>query len=894
MGRRLLPSPNWVLGLLGAVTGLAFISVVTATVMRFDERVAFRFGGEHSLRRLASGTYTSPPPFMVDLSHSWYFAVTQGERDPARVLGDKSLQWAPFDVRRSWEHAGKIDGHYWMRLEFRLSPAESQSILSRPSIVLGIIPDHHRAYLNGNFIGGTNYSRRVVQYSFDPSLLRREESNTLLVQAFSKRSMLPGITRLPDVGTVLGEFGEVERLVWNNGVHFHIFRLIYLVFTLIAGVISLVYFGFHRREKENLYFGIYLFLGALSLLYYNAYATISLDLQHHRFLKLFSVALSSFVLFSTFCYLSSRRRIEYWNNLAGVGFACLATILMVGSYLSVGEYGGRYSAFFFVVTVYSTLWLLYGFWVYGRSAYKRSWATETGNIGFATQGVILFTATILWLIELSSSWFDFSFINIVEHVLSYLGVTHSFIFSLFVLGRIAFIQVKSKSALDREGAKRLLIADTVKTLSHSDDLEGTISILQERFCQFIQCERSTIYLLDNSESVAILTASYTYGDRAKTSLVKEHLPVDKGLLGKVVSEKKGRLIEDIEQIGDSNSPWQSESRSYRTKSCMLVPLIVGSEMIGVMTLADKRGGPFTSTDFQLIESAAKDLAFILKNVELSSRLTEQIDGIIAALTRMIERRDPYTEFHSQGVKYMCEKLAAEIDYPITTELRIAALMHDIGKLFVPRRVLNKPGKLRPEERKIIEQHSKWSSDVLKAIPGFEKVALWAGLHHETLDGKGYPYNLTSDLIPFEAQIISVADFIDALSTNRSYRPRYSFEKVEEILGEMADKKKFAPQLVEAGKRIIRTKEFRKYYSERSDKYRADGGQDQATFDYYEKAIEEFRKSIEEFVGFMDDGSRKLSKEKLQDVARTLATLKVNLEKIEQSIYSVTTSSSSAA
>lgn len=886
MGNRLHLPNDTILAVIGGSALVVLALVVVSTVSKFEDQAQHKFPGESFTRHLAStdGSFPSQAS-MIDLTDSWKFARTGSNQTPVTVLKDRTLNWKAFSVRESWKFAGEIEGHYWLRLDFFLSPTEARGAFSRPAIVLGIIPDHHRALLNGRFIGGTNYSRRLVQYNFDPAFLRKDRPNTLLIEAYSRRSMLPGITRLPDVGTFLGDFGEVERLVWNNAIRFHVFRLIYLILTLVAGLICFIYFYFHRTRKEHLYFSVYLLLGVLSLLYYNAYATITLDLQYHRFLKVFSLGLSGFVLFSTFCFLSSRRRIEYWNNIACAIFGTVIVALLVTRFLPIVDYSSRYSQLFLVSTVYGALWVIAGIGFFARDIFISRKKLEKGRgLQFATQGVILFTGGLVWSIELSSSWFGFLEYTLFERLLSHLGITHSFIFGLFVIGRMLYIQITSTTELDWEYDKQKLIADTVGTLSHSTDLLGTISVVQERFCQFIHCERSTIYLLENGQDKSQLMATYFYGDKSKTLLVRGEINPNEGLIGKVVSSKQGLLIDDIEKESAKGLKWSKDDRFYKTKSCMLLPLLVEKELIGVVTLADRKDGKsFTPKDFRLIQSASMDLAFVIKNARLRTSLKNQLEGTILALTKMIEKRDPYTEFHSQGVKYLIEKIAQQVNHPVTSELRIAALMHDVGKIFVPRRVLNKPGALRPEEQRIMEQHVKWSSDVLKSIPGFEKIAQWVELHHETLDGKGYPYNLTEDLIPIEAQIIAVADFVDALATNRAYRAKFSFDKIEGALDEMEKRGKFAKKLVLAGKKVIRSQEFRKHYSERAYSYRYEGGQDQATFDYYSVTMRDFAKSVEELRGFLKSDGRKISTEKLKRVSDILESVRQEIEKLEGTI-----------
>jgi len=88
-------------------------------------------------------------------------------------------------------------------------------------------------------------------------------------------------------------------------------------------------------------------------------------------------------------------------------------------------------------------------------------------------------------------------------------------------------------------------------------------------------------------------------------------------------------------------------------------------------------------DLELVDNVAKDLAMVCRTASLKDSLECQLEGIISALAKMIEKRDSYTEFHSQGVGYLTEHIAQKIGYPVSEELKIAALLHDIGKILCP-------------------------------------------------------------------------------------------------------------------------------------------------------------------------------------------------------------------
>ena len=134
-------------------------------------------------------------------------------------------------------------------------------------------------------------------------------------------------------------------------------------------------------------------------------------------------------------------------------------------------------------------------------------------------------------------------------------------------------------------------------------------------------------------------------------------------------------------------------------------------------------------------------------------------------------------------------------------LRRAALLHDIGKLSVPNRILDKPGSLTPDEWAVIKLHPYHTYQILERIPVFGELAFDASAHHERLDGRGYYRNLTGDHLSPPARILAVADQLDALSADRPYRARLPQERVVSILREERGTGLW-PDAVDAAERVL--------------------------------------------------------------------------------------------
>jgi diguanylate cyclase (GGDEF)-like protein/putative nucleotidyltransferase with HDIG domain len=141
------------------------------------------------------------------------------------------------------------------------------------------------------------------------------------------------------------------------------------------------------------------------------------------------------------------------------------------------------------------------------------------------------------------------------------------------------------------------------------------------------------------------------------------------------------------------------------------------------------------------------------------------------LIRIVDSKDTYTGEHSAAVARLVELMARSLglDGETVDQLRLAALLHDIGKIAIPDTVLQKPGCLEPDERMLVRSHVQFGYSLLEGL-GIEPVDSWVLHHHEHWDGSGYPDGLAGEDIPFGSRVILVADAFDAMITHRTYRP----------------------------------------------------------------------------------------------------------------------------
>jgi len=185
-----------------------------------------------------------------------------------------------------------------------------------------------------------------------------------------------------------------------------------------------------------------------------------------------------------------------------------------------------------------------------------------------------------------------------------------------------------------------------------------------------------------------------------------------------------------------------------------------------------------------------------------------MDGIIHAMSLTLEARDPYTARHQQRVADLACAITEEMELSRwqINGIRVAALLHDIGKLAVPAEILSKPGQLHQYEFEIIKTHARVGYEILREIEFPWPVSQAILQHHERLDGSGYPACFLGKDITLEARILGVADVIEAMSSHRPYRPALGLDSALEEIS-MKRGILYDPQVVDACLTIFQRKRF---------------------------------------------------------------------------------------
>ncbi len=219
---------------------------------------------------------------------------------------------------------------------------------------------------------------------------------------------------------------------------------------------------------------------------------------------------------------------------------------------------------------------------------------------------------------------------------------------------------------------------------------------------------------------------------------------------------------------------------------VLVPIERKKTRLGyMMALRTADQGEFGSVEADLMRSTTMMLAVHLVNQRQFLEMQQMFEGTVRSLVSALDAKDTYTCGHSSRVAELAVELATRLGYneDSLATIRMAGILHDIGKIGVEDSVLRKPGQLTDEEFAQIKLHPVLGFEILKGIRPFRDILPAVRHHHESWDGSGYPDGLAGELIPRDAQVLAVADAFDAMTSDRPYRPGMPVSRVVEIFRE---------------------------------------------------------------------------------------------------------------
>ncbi len=341
----------------------------------------------------------------------------------------------------------------------------------------------------------------------------------------------------------------------------------------------------------------------------------------------------------------------------------------------------------------------------------------------------------------------------------------------------------SERAVGEPGGSELsALVEASRALVAIDRREGLDEVLG-RAIALVAGERGSLMLLDEASGTLRIEVAQGLSDAVVRTA---RVPLGEKIAGQVaLTGEARRLLEG------------GERQDVRDSLC--VPLRVRDRVIGVLNIANKRGpGVFTARDLEVLSAMANQAAIAIRNSQLFGELQDLFLSTVSTLAKAVDAKDRYTAGHSHRVTLYALEIATELglDDEPRDLLRIAGLMHDVGKIGVPESILRKPSPLTAEERLEMERHPVHGARIVEPIKQLHPILPGVRWHHERLDGAGYPDGLAGDDIPLQARILAVADAYDAMTSDRPYRLGLPTEVAVAELAAGAGRQ-WAPEIVSA-------------------------------------------------------------------------------------------------
>ena len=264
--------------------------------------------------------------------------------------------------------------------------------------------------------------------------------------------------------------------------------------------------------------------------------------------------------------------------------------------------------------------------------------------------------------------------------------------------------------------------------------------------------------------------------------------------------EKGISIFTDDALADDRYVGGESIVRQRIRSVMCAPMRTTDEILGVLYVDSQMAREFNEAELELLAAVGNQAGIALHRARLMEEVERLFFDVMKAIASLIDAKDGYTHKHSERVAQFGVRIARHLGFDADTRavVELSGLLHDVGKIGVPDAILNKPGKLTDEEFRQMRLHPIHGARILSQIQSERVVNILPGVkyHHERWDGKGYPEGLKGEEIPLLGRVLGVADFVDALTSDRSYRKGLTLEEALNMVKDL-EGQAFDPVVVKA-------------------------------------------------------------------------------------------------
>jgi HD superfamily phosphodiesterase len=357
-------------------------------------------------------------------------------------------------------------------------------------------------------------------------------------------------------------------------------------------------------------------------------------------------------------------------------------------------------------------------------------------------------------------------------------------------------------------SKIALIVDSFIDIYKLDNKNFLKKVFDAAFQLIPEAEKGSLFELNGDKYVPIFTNGYDFELLQKLEFSK-----DEFFIGFECYDVASIDTYEVYISKRDDSKFSKETLdifkklgTYSDFSSLYAPIQVEGINIGLICLENFSRVGYSKVSKKILKFYAQMISNMYSQIIYREKETSLYHEIVTALVSAIEVKDEYTEGHAKRVReYSCAIAESlKLSNQQINDIDTAALLHDIGKIGIPTEILNKPGKLSTEEYEIIKLHPVYAKKILDNISSFSTIVNITYNHHEHYDGTGYPQGLKGEKIPFEAQIVQLADAYDAMTSERSYRKALSVNEAIEVIRKETGKQ-FHPEIAKAALKLFSNK-----------------------------------------------------------------------------------------
>jgi len=362
----------------------------------------------------------------------------------------------------------------------------------------------------------------------------------------------------------------------------------------------------------------------------------------------------------------------------------------------------------------------------------------------------------------------------------------------------------------KEEQIRTVLYKISSEVNTAQNLQGLFELIRDQLGKIIDTRNFMIALINkNDQSVSL---AYHTGEQEDLA----SLPKEKTLTSYVIEQDRSLLVTDND-IRQMKRAGQIDVINTVAKVWLGVPLRFNNDVIGALVVQNYHDpAVYTRKDLEILEFVSEQIAAAIERKKVDEevklnfqRLKKTSTSIIFTMAKILELRDPYTAGHQQRVARLACAIAREmgLSEEQVDGIFMAALIHDIGKIYVPAEILNRPARLNDTEMDLVKTHPNIGYDIVREIDFAQPVDRMIVQHHERIDGSGYPNGINNNDMILEARILAVADVVEAMASHRPYRPALS---IDDALSEI-DKyrnKLYDQRVVDACLKVFRKDNFK--------------------------------------------------------------------------------------